>query len=631
MKTITLESLSYNFRGQRRTLTFTSNEVWICGRTGSGKTSVLDVLHWIMDGYDSNNKLNHNLFDNLAPTDPENPKRCEGVAGFKVDGKPLKLTKRAAQVWRRESGKEEYKRAQDSYSFLIDDLQVSATEYARVVEYFFGKGDALKLMLNTAYWQMLDPKDLRKHFLSIVGEIKTEDFKADYSEVLEVINEKGAEEARKIFNNRLSALKTAETTINADIKAETKKLPDLSLVDAAEARIVELLKERENIDAQLIEKRTDPAIVDKRMQEEATLSEKKSAYQLAAQTYQSEANRKVLELNGKLESSRQYNRQLTTLRNASKRQVDDLTRQKQTAETERKQLLVELETITKRAFDGKCPACGADLTGDKRESAVVKHNAKIEADRAAVISKGKAKAAEIVNLEKRIKEAEAQTYEAVDLAPIEAELKAAEEAATVPYADTEDGKARAAEIMALQEALTPIPVAPDTTELQIRKGEIEQELRAQYEITALKKQYDKGKNSIAQHEVELSQNTAAKIINERCKDLVDAYIRERNEIVRIRANSLFDNVTVEMTEVNKGGDIKDCCKLRMDGVVDTNSTGQKILIGFEVSRAFQRFYDVAMPMFIDCAGELDEDRIPQHEGQLFLLKRQLSEFEVVCE
>ena len=631
MKTITLKSLSYYFRGQRRSLTFTSPQVWICGRTGTGKTTVFDVLQWILNGFDSNDKLNHNLFDNLAPSDPENPKRCEGVAEFEVDGKPLKLTKRAAQVWRRESGSETYKRAQDSYTMFVDDLQVSATEYARVIEDIFGKGDALKLMLNTAYWQMLDPKDLRKHFLSIVGEIKPEDFKNDYSEVIEVINDKGAEGARKIFNNRIRDLEKSETILNADIKAEDRKLPDLSGIDAAESRIAELLAERENIDAQLIEKRTDPAIVNKRMQEEATLSEKKTAYQLAKQTYQTEVSRKVTEVQNKLKSSQEYNKRLTYLRQSVKRQIDDLTLQKQTAEAEKKQFYAELETVTKRAFDDKCPTCGAVLSGDKREAAVVNHNAKIEADRAVIIARGKVVAARITDLEKRIKEAEAQKYEAADLAPIEAELKAAEETAAVAYVDTEDGKAKASEIATLEANLTPIPVAPDTTDLQIRKGEIEGELREQYEITAQKKIYDDTKNRIAQLKVELSQSVSAKALNEKYRDLVDEYIREINEIVRIRANRLFDNVSVEMTEVNKSSEIKDCCKLRMDGVVDTNSTGQKILIGFEVSRAFQRFYDVAMPMFIDCAGELDEDRIPQHEGQLFLLKRQLSEFEVVCE
>lgn len=631
MKTITLKSLSYYFRGQRRTLTFTSSVVWICGRTGSGKTTVFDVLQWVLDGFDSNGKLNNNLFDNLAPADPENPKRCEGVAEFEVDGKPLKLTKRAVQVWRRPSGEEQYKRAQDAYTMFVDDLQVSATEYARVVDDVFGKGDALKLMLNAAYWQMLDPKDLRKHFLTIVGEIDPKDFKTDYSEVLEVIKDKGAEDARKIFNNRLRDLEKSEVIINADIKAENRKLPDLSGIAAAEARIAELIAERENIDAQLIEKRTDPAIVEKRMREEKALAEKEAEYRNAEWAYNSENARKVAEVQTKLKSAQEYNKQLTYLRKTAKRHVDDITMQIQTAQNERKQLLADLDTVTKRAFDDKCPTCGAVLTGDKREAAVTNHNAKIATDRAIVIAKGKVVASRIADLEKRLTEAQKQTYEAVDLTAIEAELKAVEDITAVPYADTEDGKARVAEIASAQEALTPIPVAPDTTELQVRKGEIGSELREQYEITAQKKIYDDTINKISQLKAELQQNVTAKAINERCRDLTEAYIREVNENVRIRANRLFDNVSVEMTEVNKSGEIKDCCKLRMDGVIDTNSTGQKILIGFEVSRAFQRFYDVAMPMFIDCAGELDEDRIPKHEGQLFLLKRQLSEFEVVCE
>lgn len=631
MRTIILESLSYNFRGQRRTLTFSSPVVWICGRTGSGKTTVESAMGWVLDGYDANGKLNYNLFDNLAPADPEDPKRCEVTAVFNIDGKPLKLAKKAAQVWRRESGREEYKRAQDSYKFFVDDLQVNATEYARVVENNFGKGDILRLMYNTNYWQMLDPKELRKHFLSIVGEIKPEDFKTDYSEVLEAIKSLGADEARRTFNTRLSDLKKGETITAADIEADMRKLPDISGVEAAEARIAELIEERNNIDAQLIEKRTDPAIVNKRMQEEQVLAQTKSEYSKAEWTHNGTAKRAVSDLQNKLNSAQGYNKQLTTLRNAAKRQVDDLKLQKQTAEAERKQLLAELEVVTKRAFDDKCPTCGAVLTGDKREAAVVNHNTKIEADRAVVIAKGKAVAARIADLEKRIKEAEKQVYEAVDIAPIEAELKAAEKAAAVSYADTEDGKARAAEIAALEANLTPIPVAPDTTKLQIRKGDIEGELREQYEITALKKTHKDVMDDIAQLKVELQQIKSAKIINERCKDLTEAYIREMNEIMRVRANRLFDNVTVEMTEVNKSGKIEDCCKLRMDGVVDTNSTGQKILIGFEVSRAFQRYYDVAMPMFIDCAGELDEDRIPKHDGQLFLLKRQLSEFNIVEE
>src|SRR5699024_141602 len=71
-------------------------------------------------------------------------------------------------------------------------------------------------------------------------------------------------------------------------------------------------------------------------------------------------------------------------------------------------------------------------------------------------------------------------------------------------------------------------------------------------------------------------------------------------------NALFDNVSFQLFEKNKSNDeIKETCILRFKGIKYQDlSYSTKIIAALEVVRAFQKFYNVTVPIALDNAESI---------------------------
>ena len=71
---------------------------------------------------------------------------------------------------------------------------------------------------------------------------------------------------------------------------------------------------------------------------------------------------------------------------------------------------------------------------------------------------------------------------------------------------------------------------------------------------------------------------------------------------------MFENVRFQLFEKNKSNDeIKETCILKYRGVkYDDLSYSTKIIAGLEVVKAFQKFYNVTVPVLIDNAESITE-------------------------
>lgn len=627
---ITLKNLRYNLRGQKQSLTF-SDKTLISGKNGSGKSTALNALLILLTGSDISDTLNFNLFDNTTPDSPENPKISEIEGVFDNDGTELKLARIAKQVWKRPRGGTEYVRGNDTYEYFINDLAVSATEYAEVVEETFGRGQRLKLMLNTDFWELLDEKALRKHFLVLVGEIDDTQFtQADYTPVRDLIHEKGVEDARKVFMNRIRELKEAQTKQKAALEAETEGLTDISAVESAEKCINALKAEREQIDATLLGlAHANDEYVAKRKAEEDAILAKEQELRKAEYDYISDYDKKHRELETQLNDALANNRNLDATEANLKRQIEDCESRIKTLEIRRKEKLDELEAILNRKFDSTCPNCGANLEGENYTDALAKFKAKKNVDQQVVLTQGQ-KIKHDLDVEKdRLPQlqSELELLQRVDTKPIR-EAIAQLESNHIPWYNAELNKTLTAEIETLKANRTEMQPNPDIEAGQIRKGEIDTELSELYQVVALRLVREKQDAKIAELNAKLKQTVEALVENEKMKMLVETYQKEQSEVIRVRANKYFDEISVEMEVANKSGEMVPCCKLRVGGVIDTANTASRTKIGYEVSRAFQRYYGVVLPMFFDRAESLNAENVPNHEGQVVLLKVTEGPFEV---
>ena len=224
MKDIRFKKVILNgFRGQTREIVFNDGLTKIVGSNGTGKTTAYVAAKWCLTGVDERNRTNYNLFDDTLDFTPENSTPAIVELFVEIDGTEYVLKRQATQKWVRKRGSAEYTKASsDEYKFYIDGLELSATTYKeRVAEIFNMDVEKLKLCMDVLYYQLLDWKELRKHFADIVGEVKDSDMTGDYSDIMPYLEKyKSGEKAKEFLRQQINPLKQQVKDIDAVIKAQ---------------------------------------------------------------------------------------------------------------------------------------------------------------------------------------------------------------------------------------------------------------------------------------------------------------------------------------------------------------------------------------------------------------------------
>lgn len=634
MRAIKINRLWYsNFRGQSRELDFKRINI-VSGRNRTGKSTCLNVILMLLTDADDTDRSKFNLFDERQEFSQENAQTCTYGAEIEIDGVKVQLQKSARQKWAREKGKTEWTKSDsDEYRYYLDGVEVTAGKYNDFIADNFAPMGKLKLMLNLDLWRTLDWKELRKRFSDIVGEITIEDFKGDYSEVLAEIQEKGAAGAKEMYHKIINSSDERnpgyEKQINdleASIEANKGIIPDISVVPVAEHRIEKLNAELKSIDDKMLGyKGANDELLAKRRAEEQAISSLENEMRSERARHESEVKAKERELRNAVAECESVNRNNRMMRETLKKNITDFDDMIKTQELLREEKLKELENVSNRRFDGNCPFCGTELTGELKTKRIDEFKAKRDSDRAVIISQGKAIKARIEDYTARRVKAEEQLAGIEDV-NISDKKKALEEWLTAGH--SWENKEMTARLEAMRSSLTVIPENPDATDLLTRKGEISEELKKQYEITSMMKTYNDVNNKIEALSSRLKSVIEAKAECERKELLCDQYIDEESQIIKYRANKFFpEDVEVVMRKRKKDGELIPCCEMRYRKVNGLSAgTERRMQIGVAIARAFMQFYEVQMPLIIDNTEGIDNGNLPDYDGQIIMAKWADSEF-----
>lgn len=650
MTKIRIKSLRMSdWKAQKREVFFNEEVTKISGKNGSGKSSVYKAFCWLLTGYtDPINVKNHELFDSSLELSQDTPLAIVSAL-LDIDGTEVKLERSARATFRRERGTDNYvKAASDTYTFRIDDVEVSATDYNAFLTEKFGDIDILPYMVMGEKFANLantDKVKARKLLESIVGEIRAEDInKRDYSAISSDVAKYGIDALKERYKNLMKPYKQRLVEIDAITKV---KEDDLRKYEAMDFESLE--KERDEIEKILadIEKQMLGCAEENKAKRElrdnlllqihklgTSLGDKRIAYENEYRAKKNEIRLKIENIVNENAAIKAANEKAAKVYNDNSKAIDDINVKLSVLNSKREALIQKRSQIKALEFDGEyCHYCGAKLPMDKLEEAKAKFSDGKQSKLNDVIMEGLSVRKEIDALMEelqnrtKVKDAGFKVDGYKDVAEYQAEMDNFL-AHYIPFDNTEESKAICKQMDELQEQM---PGITDTDAELISKR---MEANNRFKEVAMKLGEKTAMGNIKEQlrllHVEYKEAAAYIAQYEGMIDLVSSYIEERANVISERINDKLEECKIVMYSRQKDGELKPDCVIKdmNDIPYATMNNSARIKTCLALQRMFCEYFGVELPLFVDEYAIFDSEHAPKSEWQQINLCASDSDFKV---
>lgn len=632
MKEIKLTKIQLsNFKSLNLEVDFNEGATRISGRNGIGKTSIASAFYWVLSGYTSPYvPKNYALFDDKVELSHETP-LAKVKMWLKVGDYDYTIEKTAEAKFTRPKGSSEWvKASSDTYVVYIDEIETSATAFNEWIEANICPVAMLPYLLGGEFFTALveDNKNKARELLStIVGEIRPEDFKGDYSAIAELMERYSTSEIVEMSKKKKKPLEDRQNIIPDEIDRKEERLSELKAMDftATEVEIEKVKAEIEAIDGLLLGNADAvKPIVEHNREIENKVANKRLSLVNGRLDYKEKISAATSEIKGKIIEVKRHNEGVDRENAKTVRDFEEKKQNKEALTNLYDKTFARLEALRKkkdeikeRIFtDDHCPYCGAELDPTSLEDKKATFARQKTADLTQVVEEGKAYKAELERIKGKIEEAEAvieagyTLLEKLDIAPYE-EALARVEASFVPYEETDDYKRINAEIDALMSELKEVP-SNDNEALTIRKKVLINELSELSKKLGLKDEIAKVEKDILDLREELRSVANSIAMLEMQIFVAKAWEQERNEIVSFRINGRLEKSKIEMFSTQKNGEVvPDCVLCNSRGVKYSTTNGaDRATICIDLQRLFLAHFGVALPIWVDEASVFDSRNLP---------------------
>lgn len=634
-KKITLKKLVLsNWRGQNREVSF-GDITRISGKNESGKTAIMRAFYFCLTGFtEPYLPKNSNLYNEHEEIS-ENTPWASVEATLEIDGLEYVIERKAKPKYTRAKGSSTWVKASaDDYEYLIDSIEVGSTAFGNWIEANICPITMLPFVLSGEFFSYLvsDNKNKSRAILTeLVGEVKAEDFKGDYSSIKELMERYSASEIVEMSKKKKKPLEDRQNVIPLEIDRKEARLSELRAMDftATENEIARVKEEIDAIDGLLLGNADAlKPILDHNAEIENKLANKRLSLANGRLDYKEEQNARTSEIKGKIIEVKRYNEGVNRENGKIKREWEEARETKEIYERKLSRLVAKREELLKRRDEVKarvyteetCAYCGQELPYEMLEKARAKFNETKAKDLELIVAEGKEVAEEISKTKEKIEslgekiEAGYTPLEWQNLIPYE-EALAKIEASFVPYEETEEFKRISAEIEALSKEMKEIP-SNDNEALTSRKKALIDELSELSKKLGLKDEIGKVEKDIEELRSELRSVANAIAELEGQIFSAQAWLQERNEIVSFRINEKLEYLRIEMFSTQKNGEVvPDCRLLNKRGVsYGVTNNADKGAIDTDLQRLFMRHYCIALPIFVDEASIYDDEHLPKDEN-----------------
>ena len=632
MKEIKLTKIKLsNFKSLNLEVDFNEGATRISGRNGIGKTSIASAFYWVLSGYTSPYvPKNYALFDDKVELSHETP-LAKVKMWLKVGDYDYTIEKTAEAKFTRPKGSSEWvKASSDTYVVYIDEIETSATAFNEWIEANICPVAMLPYLLNGEFFTALvdDNKNKARELLStIVGEIRPEDFKGDYSAIAELMERYSTSEIVEMSKKKKKPLEDRQNIIPNEIDRKEERLSELRAMDftATEVEIEKAKAEIEAIDGLLLGNADAvKPIVEHNREIENKVANKRLSLVNGRLDYKEKTNAATSEIRGKIIEVKRYNEGIDRENAKIVRDFEEKKENKEALSKRYDALKDYLDTLRKkkngikeRVFtEDHCPYCGAELDPMELETKRIAFNEAKEIELKVIVEEGKSRKEELDKLKDKILDLEKEIekgytlIEKKDITPYE-EALARVEASFVPYEETDDYKRINAEIDALMSEIREIP-SNDNEALTIRKKVLINELSELSKKLGLKDEITKVEKDILNLREELRSVANSIAMLEMQIFVAKAWEQERNEIVSFRINGRLEKSKIEMFSTQKNGEVvPDCVLCNSRGVKYSTTNGaDRATICIDLQRLFLAHFGVALPIWVDEASVFDSRNLP---------------------
>lgn len=645
MKDIRIKSLTLeNWKGQNRHVEFGENENRISGYNKSGKTTLMKAWFWLLSSYsDAQTNPNSDLFDNTQEITENTPKAIV-TAVVTINGEEYKLQRTAEAKFTRKRGTNIYEKASsDDYTYSIDDIERSASDWKSWISENIATEDMLRFVLDGSFFvdKIFDDKRASRQIIEkVVGTVTRDEMRGDYSAIDELLQKYSLDEIDAWAQRMAKSVNDRLNEIPALIRNKEAEISEIEQTDfvATDREISELEAERDRLDKQMTDltERIKPQMEAKH-EAERTYQMKKDVLEKAYEDWKKSFDVRRQKLTDEINAIRQQNAKSGNARifeEARRKKIaQDIESDKKSlglAKLKRERLLAERDAEKAKTLDPSstiCPHCGAELQGEKLQ-AVIDNFEKVKRERIeAIVNEGKRTASDIEALEKRISDMQKQLDEplpqVITQPTDELEKQVLELANTntskIAFMETEQGKALLDDVGSV---VIPEVKMPETGEIEAAKKQVNSQLVPLYERRGLKNRLTTLRNALDELRIEQKEKGSELATYEQQRQAVKDYKQEQMEILSRKVNDGLKFSRLEVWSKQKDGTVIGDLVLKDSNGVNFATTNQasRILTSIDVQRFFCEKLGVNLPTFVDESSTINNENLPKLDGvQMFFL------------
>ena len=650
MKKIKIKSLRMSdWKAQNREVFFNDGVTTISGKNGTGKSSVYKAFCWLLTGYtDPINVKNHELFDSSLELTQDTPAAVVSAV-FDIDGTEVKIERSAKAAFRRERGTDTYVKAtSDTYTFRIDDVEVSATDFNSFISERFLNLDFLPYAIMGERFANLantDKVKARKLLESIVGTISFDDVnRSNYSAIREDVEKYGIDVLKERYKGLMKPYKQRLVEIDAILAVRNEDLRKYNAID-----FDSLEKERESIEAELSDiehqmmgatEKNEPkrklrdGLVAQINQLSSKLGDMRIEYDNDQKAKEAELRALIASVDKENAAIKEANEKAAKAYDDNSKAIDDITVKISELNSKREELIQKRTKVKELVFDGEyCRFCGAKLNSDKLEEAKKQFSEEKQSKLNDIIMEGLSVRKEIDALTEELNKRTEVKNKGFH---VDGYKSAEEQEATlrnfldnkVPFEDTDQYKNVCSEIDELKSKLP--TVLDEDAELIAKRTEANN----RFKEVSMKLGEKVAMNNVKEHirllNVEYKEAASMIAEYEGMIDLVNKFIEERANVISERINDRLEECKIVMYSRQKDGELKPDCVIKdMEDIpYATMNNSARIKTCLSIQRMLCEHFEVVIPLFVDEYAIFDSEHAPKSDWQQINLCASDTQFKV---